>query len=193
MFRGSLIKNMRFFNKFYTSSNNIGFVVLLLLSFLLSSNVDADENSDKNRLVILVRHAEKALTPGSDPSLTEVGRLRAQTLATALAHAGIGAIITTELRRTRETAKPLAKALNLTPQIVNAQSRNLEEHVRAVVKTIKHQRHGAILVIGHSNTIPAIVQALGGPTLPIIDENDYSTLLLLSISHGKKSLVRARY
>lgn len=184
-------------NKFHILSSSITFEMLLMLSLLFSGNTLAEfyapENNGENRLIILVRHAEKALSPERDPGLTEAGRLRAKTLATALAYADIGAIITTELRRTRETAEPLAKALNLTPQVVNVQSVNLEAHVQAVVKAIKQQRFGATLVIGHSNTIPAIAQALGGSTLPIIDENDYSTLLLLSISQNKQNLVRARY
>src|SRR5947209_13815084 len=67
--------------------------------------------------VVLVRHADTASLP--DRPLSAAGLKRAQDLATALRNAGVTAIITTQLRRTRETAQPLATALGLVPQGVN--------------------------------------------------------------------------
>src|SRR5690348_17209435 len=54
--------------------------------------------------VILVRHAEKASQTESDPVLSEAGTQRAKDLAAALADAGVGSVITTQLQRTRLTA-----------------------------------------------------------------------------------------
>src|SRR5262245_40428559 len=67
-------------------------------------------------LVLLVRHAEKAKDAGNDPPLTAAGTQRAEDLALALRDAGVTTIVTTQLRRTGDTARPLATALKLTPE-----------------------------------------------------------------------------
>src|SRR4051812_6089102 len=59
-------------------------------------------------VIVVVRHANKAPEPLDDPPLTAEGAKRAQDLATALLSAGVTGIITTQLRRTRETGVPLA-------------------------------------------------------------------------------------
>jgi broad specificity phosphatase PhoE len=52
-------------------------------------------------------------TPG--PGLTELGTEQADAVVAALAHEPISAIYVSKLRRTHETAAPLASALGLTP------------------------------------------------------------------------------
>jgi hypothetical protein len=84
-------------------------VSVLLVAILLGvhptlSTAQTPERTGLPALVLLVRHAEKAAEPADDPPLTAAGAERAQALATALQDAGVTAIITTPLRRTRETA-----------------------------------------------------------------------------------------
>lgn len=77
--------------------------------------------------LLLVRHGESApasledpapLADGqSDPALAPEGRKQAQKIADRLAHEQIDAIYVTNLRRTAETAAPLAERLGLTPQV----------------------------------------------------------------------------
>ena len=64
-------------------------------------------------IVVLVRHAEP--TGGENPGLSAAGRRRAVTLAKMPAGASITAIFTSELRRTKETAAPLAALLSIAP------------------------------------------------------------------------------
>ncbi|HEU0080180.1 MAG TPA: histidine phosphatase family protein, partial [Longimicrobiaceae bacterium] len=68
--------------------------------------------------VVVVRHAEKAAAGGQDPELSEAGAARAGALAAALADAGVDAVVTTQLRRTRLTAQPLMRELDLAPEVV---------------------------------------------------------------------------
>src|ERR1700716_2419012 len=66
--------------------------------------------------LVLVRHADTAALP--DRPLSAAGLKRAQDLAATLRNAGVTAILTTQLRRTRETAQPLATALGLIPEVI---------------------------------------------------------------------------
>src|SRR5262245_34068932 len=84
------------------------------------SPVLAQASTDLAPLVILVRHAEKACTNSDDdPPLSQAGKKRAEALAAALASAGVKRVITTDFRRTNETAGPLAQALALQPVVIN--------------------------------------------------------------------------
>ncbi len=126
-------------------------------------------------LVILVRHAERAAEPAGDPALTPAGEQRAQALAQALAGLRVNAIVTTPLRRARDTAAPLAKALGVTPQVVEARG---AAHAQAVADAVRAQT-GVVLVVGHSNTVPAIMAALGGPKLADLCETSFHHAFLL--------------
>jgi broad specificity phosphatase PhoE len=126
-------------------------------------------------LVIFVRHAERAAQPAADPGLTPEGEQRAQALAQALAGLRVNAIVTTPLRRARDTAAPLAKALGVQPLVVEARG---AAHVPAVVEAVRAQT-GVVLVVGHSNTVPAILAALGGPKLADLCETSFHHAFLL--------------
>jgi broad specificity phosphatase PhoE len=141
--------------------------------------------------VVLVRHAEKAAAPPGDPGLTEEGKQRALALADALQAAGIRRIVTSDYARTRETAAPLATQLNIEPVAV-ANAGDIDAHVREVVRAV-HAGPGPVLVVGHSNTVPAIILALGGPPVPPIDDDHYDRLYVLSERDGTPLLVQARY
>jgi len=80
------------------------FVAILIGIHPALSAAQTSERTGLPAPVLLVRHAEKAAEPADDPPLTAAGAERAQALATALQDAGVTAIITTQLRRTRETA-----------------------------------------------------------------------------------------
>lgn len=129
--------------------------------------------------VILVRHAEKADVPGGDPPLSPAGERRSLALLDALRDAGVQAVVTTQLQRTRLTAAPLARALGLEAEVVPVagdaatHARQVAEHVLA-----RHAGH-TVVVVGHSNTVPAIVAALGAPPVDPIDESVYDDLYVV--------------
>jgi len=153
------------------------FIVLLLCSVLLVSTAAAQST------IFLVRHAEKA--GGEDPDLTETGRARAESLATALKDAGITAIYTSEVKRTQQTAAPLAKALHLEPTMIAAKDRD------ALVAKLQSSS-GNALVVGHSNTIPEIIKALGIAAPITIADNDYDNLFVVVLEE-KPRLIRLHY
>lgn len=144
--------------------------------------------------VIVVRHAERATTPANDPVLTVAGSARADALKAALADAHVSAIITTHLQRTQLTAKPLADSLGVAITIVRAGS-PLQAHLDSVAAAVRRQPKGAtVLVVGHSNTVPGIIAALGGPSMPDLCDSQYSTLFVLHVPEtGSPRLIRATF
>lgn len=144
------------------------------------------------KLVILVRHAERAdggvTTPGmmapADPLLSAEGQARAAKLAAMLADSGITAVFATQYRRTQDTAKPLATKLGLKVQNINASD------TAALVSTMKRDHaNGVVLVVGHSNSVPNVIKALGGPDVTIADD-EYSGLFILVPSTGALTKIR---
>ncbi|MDR7333514.1 histidine phosphatase family protein [Roseateles asaccharophilus] len=142
---------------------------VLLTACLLTSPLVAQPD-----LVILVRHAERATEPAGDPGLTPAGQQRAAALAQALAGLRVNAIVTTQYRRTRDTAAPLAQASGLQPLVVDAKA----GHVQAVADAVRAQT-GVVLVVGHSNTVPAVLAALGGPKLVDLCETSFHHVFTL--------------
>jgi broad specificity phosphatase PhoE len=168
-------------------------IVAILTVLMIAMAAAAGAQPAAPTLVILVRHAEKAKLPAADPDLTAAGKARATALTSALESSGVDVIITTEFRRTRETAAPLAAARHIQPIVVQS-SDDTAAHARAVAAEIaKHAGH-TILVVGHSNTVPAIITALGGPSLPEICEDRFATLFVLSVAPPSAArLVTATY
>lgn len=143
----------------------------------------------RQTVVHLVRHAEKG-DEGDDPSLTEAGAARAGSLVAELAGEPIRAIFVTPFARTRETAAPIAKALGLTPTVIEVGG-DLDDHVRRVVDAIRALPRGSMaLVVGHSNTVPAIMRALGVVETITIDEDEYGDLFTLRLDEGAAKMLR---
>jgi phosphohistidine phosphatase SixA len=144
-------------------------------------------------LVVLVRHAEKAPKPAADPPLSAAGKVRAAALATALKEAGVTAIVTSGALRAIETAAPLAEMRGLKPIAIPFRSGGVPAQVEAVATEVRRQTHGVVVVVGHSNTIPLIIAALGGPHLPDIPETEYAHLFMLVPGPGAPHLVQTLY
>jgi len=144
-------------------------------------------------LVVLVRHAEKASPTDPDPSLSEAGARRAQALADAMSHATPNAIFVTSRKRTAETAVPIAQKAGVSPTVMSLDGA-AALHVKSVADAVRREQ-GVVLVVGHSNTVPAIVRALGGPALADICDASYAALYLLTPARDGKpaSLVTASY
>ena len=147
-------------------------VVLLLLFLAVSKPATAAD------LVILVRHAEKAEVSATDmmakdPELSPAGRDRAESLATMLRDANLTAVFSTDYKRTRMTAEPTAKQFGLKAQLYDP------KNVAALVDRVK-ATEGAVLVVGHSNTIPEVLKALGIKNEITISETEFDNLFFVA-------------
>jgi broad specificity phosphatase PhoE len=130
------------------------------------------------KTVILVRHAEKMADAGRDPELTAEGQTRSEALADALEHMKLTHVISSQFKRTLQTATPAADRADLEIEVIGAGTS--EEALTAVVEAVGRRKDGeTILVVGHSNTIPRLVTALGGPTLEDLEEHEYDSIYVL--------------
>jgi broad specificity phosphatase PhoE len=145
-------------------------------------------------VVLLIRHAEKATDDPADPNLNEAGRQRAQTLINV--SGDVSVIYTTQYKRTQQTAQPLADKLKLTPTKIDITRENSAGYAAALAKEIRAKHVGrTILVVGHSNTIPQITEALSGVKVPAFEEAtefDRLTVVILP-KKGKAQVMQARY
>ena len=115
----------------------------------------------------VMRHLQKAA--GTDPGLTDEGTRCADRLARELRTAGIRAIYASSTMRARQTAAPLGAEIGLVPKEYDPRNTpGLLERVRA--------EPGSVLVVGHSNTVPDIVQGLGGERPGDLADDRYGEL-----------------
>jgi len=154
--------------------------LVLFLSIFVAITVASAEP-----VVVIVRHAEKAASDGGDPDLSPAGRARAEALARILKDSGITAIFTSEFKRTQETAAPTAASTSIATTVVPA-----KDPAALVAKL--HQLNGNALVVGHGNTIPNIIKALGINAPINIPDADYSELLIVTLG-DKPQLFRLHY
>ena len=134
--------------------------------------------------VFIARHAEKA-DDSKDAELSEAGRARAEALANMLRDSKISVIYTTEFKRTQQTAAPLAKALGLT--VTTLPSAN---HAALLAKLRTSTANS--LVVGHGNTIPDVIKALGISEPVNIPEGDYDNLFVVVLGE-KPYMIRLHY
>lgn len=145
--------------------------------------------------IYVVRHAEKQAANGAmmgnDPDLSVEGKLRAKALAELLAGKGIKAAYATPYKRTQQTAAPTAAAQNLSVTTYPPNQGN------ALIDSLARQKNKNFLIVGHSNTVPALLRHLGlNPSMQDIPENDFDNLFTVRIQwfFGKKMrLVQSTY
>ncbi|MDT8439695.1 MAG: phosphoglycerate mutase family protein [Wenzhouxiangellaceae bacterium] len=140
-----------------------------------------------------MRHAEK-VDDSQDPPLSGAGEARARALAGVLADAGLDATYASQYRRTRQTAKPAADAAGIEVRIAPIEG-EIAAWAGPFAETLI-ERHGGetVLVVGHSNTVPALVAKLCDCTIQPLTDADYDHLYIVERASGRPArLIRARY
>lgn len=150
--------------------------------------------------VFLVRHAERADAPREDPPLTEAGTARAQSLARILGKSGIKTVITSQYLRTKATAEPLAKQLGIASVAVSLKMTaanprvGTSESIQEIVEKIYQKPGENALVIGHGNSVPDVIKALGGDVVPTMDEKEFEDLFVVTVyAKGRAKVTHLKY
>ena len=156
-------------------------IILFALSIVIPVNAQ-EQTKSSTTTYYLIRHAEKDRTDKSNknPNLTEAGIERAKNWSQVFKHIDFDIVYSTNYNRTIETAGPTANTKELEIQFYDPRNLYAEEFAEATFgKTV--------LVVGHSNTTPAFVNAiLGEKKYDDIDDNDNGSLYVVTISEGHK-------
>ena len=126
--------------------------------------------------IYVSRHMRKG--DGDDPSLSAAGVAEALRLADLLKGRGIAAILVTATKRSRETAQPLAAATGAPIETYDPRDNAALAQRAAAIP-------GSILIVGHSNTVPAIVAAVGGTPPGAMTEEDFGRIFAVERATGK--------
>jgi broad specificity phosphatase PhoE len=148
------------------------------------------------KAVFVVRHAEKA-SDANDPDvpLSEAGRARAKKLAAVLAKAGVTAIYSTDMVRTLATAEPLAQASKIPVRKYAARDGTGRPNLAPLARRLKtdHARD-VVLVVGHGDTVPPLLKALGCSEEIEIPADQYDDLfVVVPAGAGPPKLLRLTF
>ena len=147
-----------------------------------------DKQIDTPTTYILVRHAEKVLGV-RNPDLTQEGKERAKDLKYLLKDVHLDAVYSSDYKRTRQTAAPTAKAKNMEVQLYDARD------LGGLVTEVENKYAGkTILVVGHSNTTPALTNRLAGTDYTDFDESIYDNFFVVDVfKKGKAKVLLLKY
>jgi broad specificity phosphatase PhoE len=154
------------------------------LALILSIPLLLVTHANAAPVIFIVRHAEKASMVGNDPDLSLQGQKRADALAHILKDSQITSVFV-EFKRTQETAAPTARAAHASPTVVPAND------IGALVGKLR-ALNGNALVVGHGNTIPDLLKALGIVTSVSIPDDDYTEIFAVLVGDTPQ-LLRLRY
>ncbi|HEX8216597.1 MAG TPA: phosphoglycerate mutase family protein [Allosphingosinicella sp.] len=129
----------------------------------------------------VMRHLQKAAD--ADPGLTPEGQRCAMRLAEEMAASGVRAIYASTTRRARETASPLATRLGAIPTEYDPRD------TTALIGRVRAEP-GSVLVVGHSNTVPEIVERLGGARPGDLSEDRYGEVWRVARPGGEVTVRR---
>jgi broad specificity phosphatase PhoE len=163
------------------------FVILLLWTV----------SADAQQAIFLVRHGDTIREKGNpDVPLSEAGERRAIALAALLKDSGINVVYTTGLQRTLKTAEPLAKLLGIEPRIqpqLRPGSKPTDADEFAKRLAAEH-RQDVVLAVLHSNSVPALLRALGHPVPIKIPEPEFDNLfVIIPRQESAPTVMRLRY
>lgn len=147
--------------------------VMAVLAFVASAASFPANPAAAQEVVYVVRHAEQ-VADVDDPPLSEQGRARAMVLQEFFRDAGLTAVYATDLRRTMETGEIVTEPLGF--EVTPVEPDSLDGQVARVRR---EQPHGRVLIVGHSNTVPMVLEQLGYPNGLTIDHDEYDDLFIV--------------
>lgn len=145
------------------------------------------EGMEDASTIVLVRHAEKDNDGTDNPGLTGEGEARAERLASMIIPMNLKEVFMTNKKRVIFTAKPLAMD---NPSIATS-IYSPEEYNRVVEKIFSKRMGESVVIYGHSNTTPELINLITGNTdLQNIPENEYDNIYVVnSMGEGAESVV----
>ncbi len=168
---------------------------VLCISFFLCGGIIGCNNSSKDIQIntepvvstfYLIRHSEKDRSDmdDPDPELKQKGLDRAIRWAEVFDHVPLDAIYSTNYERTTMTAAPTSVKKNIDIEFYDPQDLNIEEFIAKNIGT-------NVLVVGHSNTTPDLVnRLLGEEKYTAMDDDDNSSLFIVRFLDDQVTHIR---
>ena len=159
---------------------------IALLVILLTGCATTSQPATVPANFVVVRHAEKADDGSRDPPLAAAGSARARRLAAALHDDALVAVYATPYQRTQQTAAAIAsdRGLAVITYPANQSAAELAAQLRS-----RHDR-GTVVVVGHSNTAPAIAAALCHCDATPLGDNDYGRMYRIRIEAAGSAVLQ---
>jgi broad specificity phosphatase PhoE len=172
----------------------IGLILALLISLLFSTKqlfnpqtkntevasydeaIITKQSTAEVTQIYILRHTEKADDNAEDPELSTQGIAHALYWRSVLQHTPFDQVFTTDFKRNIQTANLLTTESSIRPELYYPMSFD-------VLKFINQIRGQRVLIIGHSNTIPDMVNRLIGETIyPPMSHDNYDVLFIVTIN-----------
>ncbi len=145
--------------------------ILLLVAYSFKPNAETK--------IILVRHAEKDTMGGSNPGLTAEGVNRADRLYQSFPGITPDEFYSTNYTRTVATVTPWAKMAGKEVKLYDAKSQ------AAFAEIIKLETGKTIVIAGHSNTVPPLINLiLGKEKYSLLKDDEYDKIFVITINDG---------
>ena len=172
---------------------NIKTIVLLIagLTLVVSCKESGKINvAEKENISVyyFIRHAEKDRSDptNKNPSLTIQGLERANKWALFFKDKNIAAVYSTNYKRTQQTALPIAKEQNL--EIISYTAKELISE-----KFIANNKGKNIVIVGHSNTTPELVNSLlGEKKYEDIADRENNNVFIVTLTKNKTTAKRVK-
>lgn len=160
---------------------------VLSLSGLNAQNILGTSDS---ATLIFVRHAEKADDGTRNPPLTKEGEARAERIKAMLkkVYSKVDAVYSTEYKRTELTALPTSKEFDLEIQSYDPRAPKV-----FIKKLVKDHQGEVVLIVGHSNTTPFLVNmVIGEEKFVQLDESAYNDVFIVKSKEVGKGTVEVK-
>jgi broad specificity phosphatase PhoE len=152
--------------------NTFRLIIILLFTAVTSNDTAAQKDSITK--VFIIRHAEKADDGSKDPPLSGPGKIRAAALAKTLSKTPVHGIYSTPYKRTRETVAVISAQSGIAIENYNPMD------VEAIHSLVLSQKGKTLVLVGHSNTVPLILNKLTQSTVyKNLPETEFDNIWLL--------------
>ncbi len=155
-------------------------LILLILFQGISVFAFQSEIVDEPTTIVFIRHAERAEDGTRNPPISEEGIKRSENLINSLNELDIklSGVFSTAYKRTNMTATPTAEYFDL--EIIEYDFSNI---VGWLTDLIDDNSGSSILIVGHSNTTPMLINmVLGEELLEQLEEDEYGDLFVVRTS-----------
>lgn len=150
---------------------------------------EAIQNTKSMTTYYMIRHAEKDRTDSKNknPELNKDGKLRAENWAKVFKEVDFDAIYSTDYNRTKQTAQPTATSQSLKVETYDPENLFNDD--------FKKKTEGkTVLIVGHSNTTPQLVnKILGSEKFKDIPDDENGAMYILNILPNQNKNIKTLY